>query len=132
MIIGLIAAVISGASAPTIAIIFGEIIAIFDPNNTKEEVQDGITLLFQLIGVLCGVMWIFGYMQFAFLQASAERLSFDLRTLYLRALLRQETEYFEKQQDRLNALRNVNQNLNKKLHQRYTTARKEPAFHEME
>ena len=43
-------------------------------------------------------MWIFGYMQFAFLQASAERLSFDLRTLYLRALLRQETEYFEKQQ----------------------------------
>ena len=41
-------------------------------------------------------------------------------------------EYFEKQQDRLNALRNVNQNLNKKLHQRYTTARKEPAFHEME
>ena len=67
MIIGLIAAVISGASAPTIAIIFGEIIAIFDPNNTKEEVQDGITLLFQFIGVLCGVMWIFGYIQFAFL-----------------------------------------------------------------
>ena len=41
-------------------------------------------------------------------------------------------EFFEKQQERMNALRNVNQNLNKKLHQRYSTARKEPAFHEME
>ena len=98
MFVGLIAAVISGAAAPSIAIIFGEIIAIFDPNNSKDEVKDGIILLFQFIGILCAVMWIFGYMQFAFLQASAERLSFDLRTLYLRALLRQETEYFEKQQ----------------------------------
>ena len=32
----------------------------------------------------------------------------------------------------MNALRNVNQNLNKKLHQRFTKIRKEPAFFEME
>ena len=32
----------------------------------------------------------------------------------------------------MNALRNVNQNLNKKLHQRFTQVRKEPAFFEME
>ena len=62
MFVGLIAAVISGAAAPTIAIIFGEIIAIFDPNNSKDEVKDGIILLFQFIGILCAVMWIFGYM----------------------------------------------------------------------
>ena len=46
MFVGLIAAVISGAAAPSIAIIFGEIIAIFDPNNSKDEVKDGIILLF--------------------------------------------------------------------------------------
>ena len=41
-------------------------------------------------------------------------------------------DYFEKQQERMNALRNVNQNLNKKLHQRFDTVRKEPAFVEVE
>jgi len=51
-----------------------------------------------MIGVLCGVLWVFGYLQYACLQAVAEQLSFDLRTLYLRALLKQETEFFEKQQ----------------------------------
>jgi len=93
---GLFSAVISGASAPTIAIVFGEIVAIFDPNNTKEEVSDGITKLFQFIAILCAVTWVFGYLQYACLQAAAERLSFDLRSLYLKALLKQETEFFEK------------------------------------
>ena len=41
-------------------------------------------------------------------------------------------DYFEKQQERMNALRNVNQNLNKKLHNRFNSMRKEPAFHEIE
>lgn len=41
-------------------------------------------------------------------------------------------EYFDKQQERMNALRNVNANLNKKLHQRIEKARKEPAFQELE
>lgn len=41
-------------------------------------------------------------------------------------------DYFDKQNERMNALRNVNQNLNKKLHQRFTAIRKEPAFIEME
>ena len=37
-------------------------------------------------------------MQFALMQASAERVSFDLRTRYLSALLSQEVAFFEKQQ----------------------------------
>ena len=41
-------------------------------------------------------------------------------------------DYFEKQQERMSALRNVNQTLNKKMHQRYVDARKDPAFHEIE
>ena len=89
---------ISGATAPSIAIVFGEIVGIFNPTNTDEEINDGIIKLFKLIGVLCAILWVFGYLQYACLQAVAERLSFDLRSLYLRALLKQETEYFERQQ----------------------------------
>lgn len=95
--LGLFAAFVAGAFAPSIAIIFGEIVVIFDPNKSAEEVSDGIKTLFKLIGVLSGVQWVFGYMQYALMQASAERVSFDLRTRYLSALLKQETAFFEKQ-----------------------------------
>ena len=94
--IGIISAIISGAAAPTISIIFGEIVAIFDPRNEPQVIEDGIIKLFKLIAVLCSILWVFGYLQYACLKAAAERLSFDLRSLYLSALLKQETEYFEK------------------------------------
>ena len=44
------------------------------------------------------VQWVFGYLQFAMLQAAAEQLTFDLRTKYLKELLRQEPAFFENQQ----------------------------------
>ena len=72
VIIGLISSCISGAAAPSIAIVFGEIVAIFNPTNTDEEVNDGIIELFKMIGVLCGILWVFGYLQYACLQAVAE------------------------------------------------------------
>ena len=85
--LGCISSCIAGASAPSIAIVFGEIVVIFDPNNSPEEINDGIVTLFKFIGALCGVQWIFGYLQYACLQAVAERVSFTLRTKYLRQLL---------------------------------------------
>ena len=87
---------ISGAAAPTIAIVFGEIVGIFNPSNTDEEINEGIIKLIKLIAVLSSILWVFGYLQYACLQAAAERLAFDLRTLYLKALLKQETEFFER------------------------------------
>ena len=84
MITGLLAAMVAGAAAPSIAIVFGEIVAIFDPENTPDEMMEGITKLFKLIAILCAVLWVFGYLQYACLQSVAERLSFDLRTLYLK------------------------------------------------
>lgn len=89
---------IAGAVAPSIAIIFGEIVAIFDPNNDAEAIEEGIIKLIKLISILSAVQWVFGYLQYAFLQGAAERIAFDLRTDYLGALLRQETKFFEKRQ----------------------------------
>ena len=63
--IGILSSVISGAAAPTIAIVFGEIVGIFNPTNTDEEINDGIIKLIKLIGVLCAILWVFGYLQYA-------------------------------------------------------------------
>ena len=65
MFIGILASMVAGATAPSIAIVFGEVVAIFDPNNTQDEMEEGIIKLFKMIGVLCGVLWVFGYLQFA-------------------------------------------------------------------
>jgi hypothetical protein len=40
------------------------------------------------IGIISAVLWITGYFQYAFLQHMAEKLSFNLRSMYLRALLK--------------------------------------------
>ena len=40
-------------------------------------------------------MWLFCYMYFAFWQHLAENITFDLRSRYIEALLRQEAKYFE-------------------------------------
>ena len=44
--IGLIASAIAGLCAPSVALVFGEVVGIFDPNNTAEEVQEGMIRLF--------------------------------------------------------------------------------------
>ena len=36
--LGIVSSIISGAAAPSIAVIFGEIVKIFDPNNSTEEI----------------------------------------------------------------------------------------------
>jgi ABC-type multidrug transport system fused ATPase/permease subunit len=85
-----------GAVAPLMAVIFGELIDIFDPRKSDDEVADAFAQLAMWIGIIAAVLWITGYFQYAFLQHMAEKLSFDLRSRYLRALLKQETEYFER------------------------------------
>jgi ABC-type multidrug transport system fused ATPase/permease subunit len=89
-------AILGGAVAPLMALIFGRLIDIFDPHKTDAELEDGMRELAMWIAIISGVLWISGYFQYAFLQHMAEKLSFDLRSRYLRALLKQETEYFER------------------------------------
>lgn len=54
--------------------------------------------LIKFIAVVSAILWLFGYLQYAFMQAVAESLSFDLRTRYLNQLLKQEVAFFEGQQ----------------------------------
>lgn len=83
--------------APLMALIFGKLIDIFDPRKTDKEIAKLFDALFWNILWISIVLWVAGYFQYAFMQHMSERLSFDLRSRYLSALMKQETAYFEKQ-----------------------------------
>jgi ABC-type multidrug transport system fused ATPase/permease subunit len=53
-----------------------------------------LTIYVSIVGAIC---WFFTYVYAAFWQHLAENISFNLRTRYLRALLKQEIAFFEKQ-----------------------------------
>lgn len=52
-----------------------------------------VSLYICLVGIGC---WLFGYIYYGFWQHLAQNISFDLRSRYLHAILRQEVAYFEK------------------------------------
>lgn len=95
---GVFMGVAGGAIMPMMALIFGELIDIFDPRKTDDEVAAAFKTLAFWIAIISSILWITGYFQYAFLQHMAEKLSFDLRSRYLNALLKQETAYFERNQ----------------------------------
>ena len=98
VLFGFILAVAGGAVAPVMSLVFGKLIDIFDPRKTDAEVSAAFLILFWYILAISLILWIAGYFQYAFMQHMAEKLSFDLRSRYLRALMNQETAFFEKQQ----------------------------------
>jgi ATP-binding cassette subfamily B (MDR/TAP) protein 1 len=96
MILGSIGAVLAGCLLPGISIAMGSVTNTYNPKNTKESVLNDmkmICLYINLVGIGC---WIFGYIYFAFWQHLAQNISFDLRSRYLHAILRQEVAFFEK------------------------------------
>lgn len=96
--LGLLMGLICGGVSPAVAVVMGKVIYIFDPKYTTKEVNEMIIELLKFIAVLSSVLWVTGYMQYALLQHVAEQISFDLRAKYLDALMRQEIEFFERQQ----------------------------------
>lgn len=97
MSFGFLLAIVGGGVAPLMALIFGKLIDIFDPRKTDKEIAKLFDALFWNILWISIVLWVAGYFQYAFMQHMSERLSFDLRSRYLSALMKQETAYFEKQ-----------------------------------
>jgi ATP-binding cassette subfamily B (MDR/TAP) protein 1 len=93
---GFILAVTGGAVAPVMSLVFGKLIDIFDPRKTDAEISAAFLELFWYILGISIILWTAGYFQYAFMQHMAEKLSFDLRSRYLRSLMNQETAYFEK------------------------------------
>ena len=59
--IGCLSAVLSGATAPFVAVIMGNIIELFDPTATSEQISEGIKRLLTNISIISGVLWVTAY-----------------------------------------------------------------------
>lgn len=53
--------IIGGGAAPLMALIFGDLIEIFDPNKTDAQVAEAYKTLAIWIGIISAVLWIAGY-----------------------------------------------------------------------
>ncbi|XP_063817690.1 ATP-dependent translocase ABCB1-like isoform X2 [Pseudophryne corroboree] len=94
IVIGVIAAAISGGIYPTFAVMFGKIIGSFSITDEVEKSQKTVllSLMFLALGVISLIVYI--VMGFAF-GISGENLTMRLRSLSFKALLRQEIGFFD-------------------------------------
>ena len=58
---GCFSSILSGATAPFVAVIMGNIIELFDPKSTSDQVHEGIKRLLTNISIISGVLWVTAY-----------------------------------------------------------------------
>jgi len=96
--LGLFFSFLAGAAQPTYAIIIGKIVEMFDPALSTDEKHEMMIGFLWVIALVSVITFFSSYLGYALMQISSERLSFKLRAKYLASLMRQEVEFFEKQQ----------------------------------
>ena len=95
---GILFSLLAGCVMPCYAIIIGQIVKMFDPTLSGDERRDMMIDFIYAVVIICVAAYVTAYLGYAFMQISAEKLSFKLRAKYLQALMKQEVAYFEKQQ----------------------------------
>ena len=85
----------AGLGYPSLAIVLGSITNSFDPNS-ESSIKNTMLDLLKNILIVAFCLWLLGYLYYALFQQLAERIAYDLRGKYLRALLKQEVGFFEK------------------------------------
>ncbi|GAV01568.1 hypothetical protein RvY_12259 [Ramazzottius varieornatus] len=103
IVVGWIAAMITGASQPAFAILFSQLIRVFMTVDLVKQEQDALTfsLCFIAIGVGTFLSWFLQHSMFAI---SGENLTVRLRQQTLQAMLRQEIGWFDRQENNTGAL----------------------------
>jgi hypothetical protein len=67
VLIGIICSMLGGLLLPSIAIIMGELIEIYDPYATEEQISDAMIYLIKVMAALASAIWVLSYMQYAFM-----------------------------------------------------------------
>ena len=91
---GILASFVAGLLLPSIAIVMGSVTGAFDPSNGT-SINEIMGALLKNILAVAMTIWVFGYIQYAFMQQISESIAIDLRGKYLRSLLKQEVAFFE-------------------------------------
>ncbi|XP_067147712.1 ATP-binding cassette sub-family B member 5 isoform X3 [Apteryx mantelli] len=103
VVLGVIAAAISGGVHPAFAVIFGKIIGAFQ--ETDPEKRNKNTLVLSLMFLLLGVITLATYVVQGFMFGkSGEILTMRLRSLSFRALLQQEVGWYDDQKNAIGVL----------------------------
>ncbi|XP_061853387.1 ATP-binding cassette sub-family B member 5 [Colius striatus] len=103
ILLGVIAAAISGAVHPAFAVIFGKIIGAFQ--ETDPEKRNKNTLVLSLMFLLLGVIILAAYIIQGFMFGkSGEILTMRLRSLSFRALLQQDIGWYDDQKNSVGVL----------------------------
>ena len=87
MVIGTASAIICGCLLPALGIVMGSVTNTFgdsDPAAIKSQMQTIVGWIC-LVGLGC---WVFGYIYYAFWQHMAENITFNLRSRYLKAIMK--------------------------------------------
>ena len=77
----------NGFIYPAYSIAFGEVTEAYDPKN-KGKVDQIMLDIFKVIGIAAVYMWLTGYAYYALFQQLSEQIATNLRSEYLRALLK--------------------------------------------
>ncbi|NWR63647.1 MDR1 protein, partial [Bucorvus abyssinicus] len=103
ILLGMIAAAISGGVHPAFAVVFGKIIGAFQ--ETDPEKRSKNTLVLSLMFLLLGVIILAAYIVQGFMFGkSGEILTMRLRSLSFRALLQQEVGWYDDQKNAVGVL----------------------------
>ena len=88
----------NGAVLPTYSVILGLTVLSFDPSLTEQERDESLQLTIIIAATCCVCQFIFAWASYTLMQQQAEKMAFNLKSLYLNSLMKQETAFFEKQQ----------------------------------
>ncbi|NXS57451.1 MDR1 protein, partial [Brachypteracias leptosomus] len=103
VLLGVIAAAVSGGVHPAFAVIFGKIIGAFQERDLEKRNKN--TLVLSLMFLLLGVVTLVAYIIQGFMFGkSGEMLTMRLRSLSFRALLQQEVGWYDDQKNAVGVL----------------------------
>ena len=95
MYIGWFSAMVTGCGMPSFVFLIGNVIDSFKPTTSVEDTIATInqmSLIFTCVGI---AVWIFSYFMYSLLLLFSERVVKKTRTKYLKAILRQESAWFD-------------------------------------
>lgn len=92
--VGAVSAFCTGLAIPGLAVIFGDIVATYDPKN--EDLVDEMTVsLFANVIVLSILVFAVGYLQYAFMTQAADHFTVNLKVKLLKSLMEQDVSFLE-------------------------------------
>ena len=93
--LGTLASILAGMILPSISVIMGNVTAAFTGGGSS-SIVDEMNFIASYVVMISVGLFITSYIFFAFWSHLAENIAIDLRRRYLKALMRQEIGFFEK------------------------------------